>query len=311
MNGLVSISPGVALEPIEKERGFSPVRYFAASAITGGIAYEALPRCRTVAMCSFAVSSWCLLSSAVVVANRMAGSSPLGNLIHRIHAVVTDLNSLFYAVCHAPLSFFKSYHGATGNLQGRPILLVNGYLCLGSHWHYLRKELAKAGLGPIYTMNVGTGKSNRAYAEDVGERVEEIQKETGRNDLILIGHSKGGLVANYYAMHLASNSSVRITDVINIGAPFKGTPLAKLGLGFDALEMRLDSKFHVDLRKKMKDHPEIRFYYIASSADYYVSLLSAIVGDDSSKQLVVNDLGHLSIIFSSRIASRICTWLKP
>jgi hypothetical protein len=86
--------------------------------------------------------------------------------------------------------------------------------------------------------------------------------------------------------------------------------LAYLGLGYDAYEMRPDSEFHQELRNKIREHPQIRFSHIASKADEVVPLSSALLGEDHSRQLVLKDIGHLGLVFSSRVGEQICAWLK-
>ncbi len=292
-----------------QESGFSALKYLGValtiSAIGAGILLVNSP----AAIALFAVASWYLWSAAIIVINRAATDTCLATPIHRIYAMAMEVNSGIAAAALFPATCFSAYHNPQGDPNGRPILLVNGYLSFGSTWHYLRKELVKAELGPIYTMNIGSGRSIVTYAEQVQEKVAEIQQETGRKDLILIGHSKGGLVSSYYATHLATPETT-ISDVITIGSPLAGTPLACIGPGYDAQEMRSDSEFHRELRNKIEDFPLIRFSHIASESDEVVPLSSALLGEDSSRQFVLKDMGHLGLVFSSRVADRISTWLK-
>jgi pimeloyl-ACP methyl ester carboxylesterase len=295
------------LPTIGKEEAFSPKKHFAIALIISTIAAAIFPF-RFPAL--FAAASWHFCSAAIIVANRVADGTCLETPIHQLHAVAMEVNSGITAAALFPLTLFKRYHGPQGNPRGRPILMVNGYLSFGSVWHYQRQRLMKAGFGPIYTTNVGSGRSIKTYARQIQEKVRQIQEEMGRNDLILIGHSKGGLVSSYYATHLAGSTGANITDVVTVGSPLAGTPLAYLGLGYDAYEMRPDSEFHQELRNKIREHPQIRFSHIASKADEVVPLSSALLGEDHSRQLVLKDIGHLGLVFSSRVGEQICAWLK-
>jgi triacylglycerol esterase/lipase EstA (alpha/beta hydrolase family) len=239
----------------------------------------------------------------------MAEGTRLETPIHHLHAVAMEVNSGIASAMLFPLTLSQSYHTPKGNPNGRPILMVNGYLSFGSTWHYQRQRLVEAGFGPIYTVNVGSGKSIKTYAKQLETKVKEIQEETGRNDLTLIGHSKGGLVSSYFATHYADSIGAKIKDVVTIGSPLAGTPVAYLGPGYDAREMTSGSKFHKELRDKIKKHPEIRFSHIASTADEVVPLSSALLGDDKTRQFVLKDLGHLGLVFSSRVADQVCQFL--
>jgi predicted alpha/beta hydrolase family esterase len=227
-----------------------------------------------------------------------------------IHATAKEINAIYQAVRLFHFTLSRRYLAPKGNPEGRPILLINGYLSFASTWHYQRQKLIEAGFGPIYSMNIGSFDSIEEYAKQIQAKVAEIKKETGRNDLAFICHSKGGLVASYYATHLADEDEVDVTDVITIGSPLAGTPIAKLGIGKDAKQMTPNHPFHKQLRQAIKDHPQIRFFHIASKADIVVPYHSSLMGDNPSRWLVLEDVGHISLVFSSIVADQIKTWLS-
>lgn len=296
------------ITPIDpKEKAFSSDRYLAIAATIALIATLTLPLCFPVSIALFAVASWYLWSATVIQLNGVCEGTYLEKQIQHLHAIAMEVNSGVTAALVFPLTLFKSHHAPQGNLKGQPILMVNGYLSFGSTWYYQKKKLTEAGLGPIYTMNVGTGKSIETYAKEVAEKVQEIQKETGKQQIALIGHSKGGLVSSYYATHLATPET-KVTDVITIGSPLAGTPIAYLGPGYDAYEMRSHSEFHKNLRDKISKCSQTRFSQIASEADEIVPLSSALL-EGNHKQLIVKDMGHLGLVFSSRVAQQVCNWL--
>ncbi len=299
--------------PINRlEEGFSAFKYLAIATLVAVIAGVILSHCMPAAIILFLLASWYLYSSAIIVANRAAENTCLARPIHYLHAAAMELNAGISSALLFPFTLFKTYHAPQGNLRERPILLVNGYLSYGSTWHYQRQKLVEAGLGPVYTMNVGSGGSITTYAKHVQAKVKEIQQETGRNDLILIGHSKGGLVISHYATSLAHETGVEITDIVTIGSPLGGTPVAYLGLGYDAAEMRTGSSFHVELREKIKQHThKIRFSHIGSEADEVVPITSSLIGEDQTRHYRLKDIGHLGLVFSSRVADQVCDWLKP
>lgn len=293
-----------------KEESFSSIKYFTIALATAAIAAVVFSVCLPVAIGFIAITSWYLWSATIIQLNQAAIGSVLEQPMHRLHAMAMEINSGIAAAALFPYTLCNRYHGPHGQSDGQPILMVNGYLSFGSTWHTQRQKLVQAGFGPIYTMNVGTGKSIITYAKQIQEKVRNIQEKTGKNDLILIGHSKGGLVSSYYATHLAALTNAHITDVVTIGSPLAGTALASLAPGYDAQEMRSDAPFHRVLRQDIAAHPEIRFWQIASEADEVVPLSSALLEQNSSRQLVLKDMGHLGLVFSSRVADQICTWLS-
>jgi triacylglycerol esterase/lipase EstA (alpha/beta hydrolase family) len=244
----------------------------------------------------------------VKIFNRLAPDLPpfLRRPIHWIHALTFEL---FALLAVAILRFVP--RSSRGQGQGaRPILLVHGYCNHGSAWAYLQPLLAKKEIGPVYTVNLGHPfRSIQEYAKHVAEKAASIRAETGQSQLILIGHSMGGLVSALYATKLAPADSV--TDVITLGSPLGGTHLARLALGPNGKEMRLASIFTQELKSLIETNPKIRFYHLATRTDQLVfPCESALLGNDLSRQLTLEDIGHASLLFSPRVGAQITQWLK-
>jgi pimeloyl-ACP methyl ester carboxylesterase len=259
---------------------------------------------------AIALSAWLLFSGAMIGLNQVADGSRFEHWTHHVHTFMSEMNSWIIKASLFPFTFFNASHAPVGNLKGRPILMINGYLSFGTTWMYQKTKLAEAGLGPIYTMNIGTGRSIDTYAQEVREKVREIQEETKRTDLVLIGHSKGGLVSAHFATQYAREIGSQVTDVITIGSPLAGTPAAHFGLGLDASEMRLESPFHQSLRERIAKAAATRFFHIASTADPVVPLSSALMGNHFERQMFVKDLGHVALLLSSRVVGQIRKWLE-
>lgn len=261
--------------------------------------------------------AWIALAAAVVlsflafiqIANRIADRFPpkITRIIRWIHALSFEGFAICATALLHPSRYLVSHR--TGSTRGRPILLVHGYLHDSSAWIYHKRKLVKDGFGPIYTLNLGHPfRSIRRYAEKVKHKAEQIERETNRSDLILIGHSMGGLVCSLYATRLAPARTV--TDVITIGSPLAGTHMAKLGLGPDAREMERDSVLLKELQEEIKNCSHTRFYHIATKTDQLViPHTSALVGDHLERQFLIEDIGHVTLLFSPRVARVIKEWL--
>ena len=237
-------------------------------------------------------------------------SARFKKLIHWIHAVTFELIAILFTFFLRPVGYFRNQDQFAGASSGRPILLVHGYLHDSSAWIYIRKKLSEKGLGPIYTLNLmHPFHSIRAHAETVQQKARKIASQTNRKDLILIGHSMGGLVSSWYAAKLAPAGTV--TDVINIGSPLGGTHVAAIALGADGREMRLNSPFVQELQREIERNEHTRFCYMGTRTDQLVIPSSSCwIGDDPLRQFIVDDLGHLSLLLSPRISDKICDWLS-
>jgi triacylglycerol lipase len=170
-----------------------------------------------------------------------------------------------------------------------------------------KKRLEARGLGPIFTINLGYPfKSICTYAEKVKLEVDSISKITGRKDLILIGHSMGGLISCWYGTQMAPPNTV--TDIITIGSPFYGTPVARIGLGANAREMEPHSPLLERLLDAVATHPSLRFYHIASKTDQLI-LPGASAALPQHEHVIYEDIGHASLLYSQRVTDKLSDWL--
>ncbi len=228
------------------------------------------------------------------------------SLIHWIHAITFEI----FGICLSGICRASAYFGKQKvEGSGQPILMVHGYLHNGSAWIYQKRQLAKLGKGPIYTFNLKRPfASIEDHARQVAQKAIEIEKETGRSDLILIGHSMGGLVSSLYATQLAPPG--KITHVITIGSPLSGTHIAKIAIGADGREMERGSPKLVALSEAISNSQGTVFYHIGSKTDQIIiPHTSAILGSNSDRHMVIKDLGHISLLYSPRIARKISEWI--
>lgn len=233
-------------------------------------------------------------------------------VIRWLHAMSFEFLIVILAqMVFRPLMRLFGMPASHGAKDGTPILLVHGYLCDWTGWIYVRWKLARMGFGPIYVIDLhNVFGSINDYAHEVAEMANRIKQETNRSDLNLIGHSMGGLVVSTYASQLAPPG--RVKNVITIGSPFGGTQMAHIGfIGKSAKEMLPDSEFVKKVQQTMENHPEIRFYQTMSQADeLIIPQTSAFADHHLDRHYAVDDIGHMTLLFSSRIANRIGHWLK-
>ncbi len=194
--------------------------------------------------------------------------------------------------------------------SGTPLLLVHGYLHPSAVWIHLMHRLQKAGFGPIYTLKMGNPFDSIAeYAERLSEKAFQIFNETKNPNLILIGHSMGGLVSAYYATKLDEKDLV--THVITIGSPLKGTDVAKIGIGKCTNEMTFHSDFTEELVKEMQKEKKVKFFHIGSKTDQLViPYTSSFVIEEPSRSLLLEGVGHIGLLFSRKVAKKIMEWLR-
>ena len=77
-----------------------------------------------------------------------------------------------------------------------PIVLVHGVLCNSGVWTALARKLAAAGIGPVYALSYGPPLHAIAvFAAQLERLIDRVCAETGARQVVVVGHSMGGLVA--------------------------------------------------------------------------------------------------------------------
>lgn len=187
-----------------------------------------------------------------------------------------------------------------------PVLLIHGYLHSSAAWHFIRKHLENEGIR-TYTVDLGSpcNSISNDLAEKVKKKAEQIAKDCGRNDLIIVGHSMGGLVGAEYTTTMAPEGTVKA--VITLGSPLHGTKVATPFPGASANEMRYNSTFVVKLIDKIKRATNTLFFNFGSQVDLVVQPTSSMLLPKSShiRTHEFSDCGHLSYLYSPTIAKAI------
>jgi pimeloyl-ACP methyl ester carboxylesterase len=160
-------------------------------------------------------------------------------------------------------------------------------------------------------MNVGTFKSiPNYYAPFVADEINKILKSFKNKEVILVCHSKGGLVGSYYATELAQKHGVTVKKVITMGTPYGGSTVAdEFGVGQDAEEMRAGSAFTINLKKSVQQVTKPQFYQISTEYDLFTTEESAKI-EKSAGSHRFNNLGHVGLIISLKPIEKIIEWIK-
>ncbi len=231
--------------------------------------------------------------------------------IHWVNTLIREDFDLLSLIIRYPCS--KRYHFTPG--EGKPILLVHGYLHNASAWYAMIDRLKEEKLGPIYAIDLGDGSVSgkywpiQKYAEQVLGMTKKITEETGRNDCSIVAHSMGTLVVTKFAQMLPPQNKV---DIVALGGPLKGAPLSSyMGNGPNGREMVPESPFLNEIQPFLDNLPEnISMRRIATYGDGIVPVDSATRSTNPDTDVVFEDIGHAGLLSSTRVADKVCEWLK-
>ncbi|HEY5921037.1 MAG TPA: alpha/beta fold hydrolase [Kofleriaceae bacterium] len=190
----------------------------------------------------------------------------------------------------------------------RPIIVIHGYAMNRANFVPLAFRLARVGLGPIFGFEYWTLGRVAAGARQLAWFVEQVQAATGSPQVDIIGHSMGGVVGRYYVQLLGGDGAV--AHLVTLGSPHIGTDVSELGIGHPARELVIGST----LVQRLAAAPaplDTRVTMIFSHAD---ALVPASTQDAlqiaHAERIVYDDLGHVALLGSRRVARDIITRLK-
>ena len=189
------------------------------------------------------------------------------------------------------------------NAAGRPILLVHGIGDNRSAFSVLRRTLRRRGYGRVSTINYSPLTSDiRRAATDFGRQVERICAQTGYDQVFVVGHSLGGIIARYYVQ--CQGGDRRVHTLVTLGSPHAGTHLARLApLSRVARQLLPGSGLMRELAAPAA-HCATRFVAIYSDRDEVVlPQRSARLDhpDLSVTRLPVPGVGHLALLVNRAV----------
>ena len=128
-----------------------------------------------------------------------------------------------------------------------PVLLIHGYLATRGSLGLLERRLADMGhLVLSYRLGLLHAADISESAAFIARKVESLAAQIGLDQLDIVGHSMGGLVALHYLKRLGGRRRVR--RLVMLGTPVGGTWSALLGtlampLGRASLQLLPESQF--------------------------------------------------------------------
>jgi pimeloyl-ACP methyl ester carboxylesterase len=126
-----------------------------------------------------------------------------------------------------------------------PVLLVHGVLCNAGVWSAVKRRLEARGIRPVYALSYGPPLASiEAFAAQLAAKVDAVLEATGAAQLVVVGHSMGGLVIRAY---LRKYGGARIRRAITLGSPHRGSVHARTFFGRCLREIRPGSRWLAQL----------------------------------------------------------------
>lgn len=196
--------------------------------------------------------------------------------------------------------------------RGPPIVLVPGFLCNRGYYGKFRRFLARHGYGTSYTVSLEpTFGSIEDNAGHLANFVEQVCEASGQDQVVLIGHSMGGVVIRVYLDQM--DGARRVARAIALGSPFGGTVLAKgpSALGENLRQMIVGNDWLAALKARESQPCAAPFTAIWSPHDSIVApqagtMVSATYGES----IAMPGIGHMEMIVSRPVLETVLTVLN-
>ncbi|HJQ03612.1 MAG TPA: alpha/beta fold hydrolase [Jatrophihabitans sp.] len=195
------------------------------------------------------------------------------------------------------------------NAAGRPILLVHGIGDNRSAFSILRRTLRRRGYGRITTVNYSPLTSDiRKAAADLAGQVERVCQQAGYEQVFVVGHSLGGIIARYYVQCLGGDE--RVHTLVTLGSPHAGTQLARLAPLPVCRQLRPNS----DLMRELARAADCRARFVA----VYSNRDEVVLPNRSARlehpdlivsRVPVHGVGHLALLVNSTVVHAVAAAL--
>ena len=189
---------------------------------------------------------------------------------------------------------------------GTPILLAHGIIDNHTIFTLMRRHLVRRGFSSIHTFSYSPLTLDvRRTAERMGEEIEAICEASGSDQIHVIGHSLGGLIARYYVQRLGGDA--RVHTCVTLGTPHQGTVAAKLLPWPLVKQVRPDSELMTELAEPA---PDCRTRFLAFYSDVDQLIVPQRRARIRHPDLLANNVrihgvGHLSLPFHGEVVHKI------
>lgn len=240
----------------------------------------------------------------------LAGSpaAPAKSRIGPIGALRLVLEEYFGLVAlFSVIQPFESFWMGPDRLERRhgerfPLLLIHGYQCNRGFWFWMRPWLEAAGWTvATHSMEPAWTEIDN-YAEGIDRRIDEVLALTGAPQVILVGHSMGGLACRAYLRHYGTRKVARL---VTLGSVHQGTRLASLGIGPNARQMQIGNPWLVALGATTAVHLPPGSASIFSYHDNYVFPQETGSTLEGAANIAIAGVSHIGMAFSRIVLDKL------
>lgn len=183
-----------------------------------------------------------------------------------------------------------------------PVVLVHGYVHNRSAFVALTRQLRRAGFRYIHGLNYNPLRHDTPeLAEMLSVEVDRVRDTTGAEQVMLVGHSMGGIVARFYTQELAAPGTVN--TVITLASPHRGTYASYLAPGPASRDLRPGSRLIRQLQEGARPSNTRWLAYWSDLDPFVTPAVHAKLSHPAlnATNIRLRDTGHLSLLMSREV----------
>jgi len=224
----------------------------------------------------------------------------------RLYAREAAAQILAFCVLQPLMWFFV--RRAWGSGGGIPIVLVPGLWCNAAVWWWFARALRKHHAGPVAAVTLEPPLADiDLLADGLHARLDSLCAATGASQVILIGHSMGGLIARAY---LRRHSSGRVAKLITLATPHHGSVLAGLSFGRCAEQMRPGNEWLCEWQRAERTALPLPVVSFFSVHDNLVAPQASSVLP-GARNIPLRAVGHMEMLFRRDVLDQVIEQLNP
>ncbi len=207
-----------------------------------------------------------------------------------------------------PTSLLALFPDREEYAPGTPILMVHGLYHNKSAWTVFRHRLKQAGFSNLHTYQYNSfTKDFDAALVGMEAKLDQLLAQSSEGKVILIGHSLGGLVSRCVAGKAAYRD--RVTALITLGSPHKGSDLAWLG-GNRMARSLIPGRYIAQTVEGTPDPncPRLGIYTLTD--DYVFPLDMLRTGRAGWQERICSPMSHVWMLFSEEVAEMTIEFIR-
>jgi pimeloyl-ACP methyl ester carboxylesterase len=184
--------------------------------------------------------------------------------------------------------------------RGLPVLLVHGLACNRGNWWWFRGQLEQRG-HRVFTVDCTPWYARiDSYSPQLARAIDEVLAATGARQLVIVGHSMGGLIARAYLDRYGGD---KVTHVITLGTPHRGTWMTRFGYASNIRDMAEASTWLTALGARESQRSVRPYEAFSCIFTYHDNLVAPQTNATlpGAAQFAVSGIGHLSLALSAQV----------